>query len=347
MPVDPAIVLDYAMRTVWALIVVLVALLLARAVRRITMRALTRNRAQANVTILLGNLAQVAVITVGVLVVLAIYTRDAFGWILTSFSVLGIVLGLSLQDILKNFLAGIWVLVERPFRIGDAIEVTAAIRDLVRERGALLYYYATGQKVEMRNAIDQAMAFIVGTSHQVELESIRSRVAEALRARVRSGRLAGGRCYGYHNIQNPDPDGRRKNTTAVIDPEQADVVRRIFALYAAGRGLGAIAKQLNRERVPQPSAGRRGTGSWAPSAVRAMLRNERYTGVYIHGRFDRKREGGKRMTSKADPSTVIRVEVPAWRIIDDATWQTVQARFAAQAGTFGDSDLSGHRRPIP
>lgn len=126
MPLDPAVVLDYGMRTVWSLVVVLVALLVARGVRRTAMRALARNRAQANVTILLGNLAQVAVITVGVLVVLAIYTRDAFGWILTSFSVLGIVLGLSLQDILKNFLAGIWVLVERPFRIGDAIEVTGS-----------------------------------------------------------------------------------------------------------------------------------------------------------------------------------------------------------------------------
>jgi small-conductance mechanosensitive channel len=65
-------------------------------------------------------------LTIGVLIVLAIYTRDAFGWILGSFSVVGIVLGLSLQDILKNFLAGIWVLVERPFRIGDTIEVTGS-----------------------------------------------------------------------------------------------------------------------------------------------------------------------------------------------------------------------------
>jgi len=126
MPLDAALILDYAGRTFWALLVTVVALLIARGVRLATMRALARNRAQANVTILLGNLAQVAVITIGVLVVLAIYTRDAFGWILTSFSVLGIVLGLSLQDILKNFLAGIWVLVERPFRIGDTIEVTGS-----------------------------------------------------------------------------------------------------------------------------------------------------------------------------------------------------------------------------
>jgi small-conductance mechanosensitive channel len=122
-PIDAAVVFDYATRTFWALIVVIVTLLLARAVRRMTMRALARGRAQANVTILLGNLVQVAMLTIGVLIVLAIYTRDAFGWILGSFSVVGIVLGLSLQDILKNFIAGIWVLVERPFRIGDTIEV--------------------------------------------------------------------------------------------------------------------------------------------------------------------------------------------------------------------------------
>src|SRR5712691_3214239 len=122
-PIDTAVVFDYAARTFWALVVIIVTLLLARVVRRTTMRALTRGRAQANVTILLGNLAQVAMLTIGALLVLAIYTRDAFGWILGSFSVVGIVLGLSLQDILKNFLAGIWVLVERPFRIGDTIEV--------------------------------------------------------------------------------------------------------------------------------------------------------------------------------------------------------------------------------
>jgi small conductance mechanosensitive channel len=122
-PIDPAVVLEYATRTFWALLVVVVTLLFARVVRRTTMRALTRGRAQANVTILLGNLAQVAILTIGALLVLAIYTRDAFGWILGSFSVIGIVLGFSLQDILKNFFAGIWVLVERPFRIGDTIEV--------------------------------------------------------------------------------------------------------------------------------------------------------------------------------------------------------------------------------
>jgi small conductance mechanosensitive channel len=123
MAVDTVLLIDYATRTVWALAIVVIALLIARAVRRTTMRMLARSRAQANVTILLGNLTQVLVIVLGILGVLAIYTKDAFGWILASFSVIGLVIGLSLQDILKNFFAGVWVLVERPFRIGDTIEV--------------------------------------------------------------------------------------------------------------------------------------------------------------------------------------------------------------------------------
>ena len=126
-PLDPTVLrenlVDYTARTFWALMVVAATLLIARAIRVSAMRALTRYRAQANVTVLLGNLSQLAVITVGALGVLAIYTGGAFGWILTSFSVVGIVIGLSLQDILKNFFAGVWVLVERPFRIGDTIEV--------------------------------------------------------------------------------------------------------------------------------------------------------------------------------------------------------------------------------
>ena len=154
MPLDTALLVDYAGRTIWALAVVVLTLLVARAMRRATMRMLARTRAQANVTILLGNLAQVVVLLVGILAVLAIYTKDAFGWILTSFSIIGLVIGLSLQDILKNFFAGVWVLVERPFRIGDTIEIAGAsgVVEEIAFRTTMLKT-ADGREVIIPNAL--------------------------------------------------------------------------------------------------------------------------------------------------------------------------------------------------
>jgi len=117
------VAIDYLLRTLWALVTVIVAIAVARAIRGTSMRALDRRRAHPNVVVLLGNLSQLLVFIFGGLVVLAIYTQGAFGWILTSFSVLGLVVGLSLQDILKNFFSGIYILVERPFRIGDTVQI--------------------------------------------------------------------------------------------------------------------------------------------------------------------------------------------------------------------------------
>ncbi|MGH2450063.1 MAG: mechanosensitive ion channel family protein [Candidatus Limnocylindria bacterium] len=126
MPLEPdafrATLADYAFRTLWAAAVVLLVLVVARLGRAGALRVLAARRMHPNVVVLLANVLQLAVLLVGALAVLAIYTRGAFGVVLASFGVIGIVLGLSLQDLLKNFFAGIWVLLERPFRIGDSIE---------------------------------------------------------------------------------------------------------------------------------------------------------------------------------------------------------------------------------
>ena len=215
-------------------------------------------------------------------------------------------------------------------RLGrDAIEVTLVIRDLVRDRGCQLYYYSTGQQVQFANAIDQATTFIQGTGHQMELEAIRSRTREGLRSRVRQGRIAGGSCYGYNLERKSDGSGRRY-TIAVVNDQEAPIIERIFREYLAGRGQKQIAHGLNNDGIPAPSAGRRGSGSWAPSAVRTILLNQRYRGVYVHGRIKKVRQGGGSVRVKADPTEMITIEIPEWRIIDDATWFAVNERFTTR-----------------
>ena len=242
-----------------------------------------------------------------------------------------------LRQLLAEAMRGDVIVCRDQSRLGrDAIEVTLVVRDLVRDRGCRLFYYASGQEVMFANAIDQATTFIQGTGHQMELEAIRSRTREGLRNRVREGRIAGGACFGYTLERKSDGFGRRF-TIAVINDAEAPVVERIYREYLAGRGLKQIAHQLNHDAVPAPAAGRRGSGSWVSSAVRTILLNPRYRGVYVHGRIKKLRQAGGIVRVKADPTEMLTIEIPEWRIVDDTTWFAVNAKFTTRG--------PGPRRP--
>lgn len=218
-------------------------------------------------------------------------------------------------------------------RIGrDALEVTSTVRTLVRSKKAWLFYYVNGRRVEMATAMDAAMTFIQGTGHQIELEGIRSRTKEALREKVRAGRIAGGRCYGYTNLRQHDSTGRTY-VVAEISEQEAEIVRRVFREYAGGSGLKRIASSLNDDRVPAPRAGQRGSGSWSTSMIRAMLRNDRYRGIYIYGRVKRIRSGSKRLARTANEGEILRVEISEWKIIDDILFAKVKEHIAERAFT--------------
>lgn len=133
----------------------------------------------------------------------------------------------------------------------------------------------------------------------------RQRNAEAVRmalaARVRKGGFHGGHApMGY----------RHENGSLVVVPEGAAIARRVFREYVAGQPLLAIAKGLDRERVPTVRGGR-----WAAATIRDMLKNPAYVGkVRINGEVhDGSHEG----------------------IIDAATWDRAQALLNATKGTKG------------
>src|SRR6185436_5226061 len=149
-----------------------------------------------------------------------------------------------LRQLLADAQRGDVIVCRDQSRLGrDAIEVTLVVRDLVRDRGCRLYYYATSQEVQFANAIDQATTFIQGTGHQMELEAIRSRTREALRSRVRNGQVAGGACFGYKLERKSDAAGR-KHTIANVNEAEAPIVRRIYDEFLSGGGLKQIAHRL-------------------------------------------------------------------------------------------------------
>jgi small-conductance mechanosensitive channel len=112
----------FLISVVIALAIVVVALALGRLARAATLRALGRTRADLSTRLLIGRAVFVAVMVVGALAALG-----ALGvpWptVVALAGVLGLAASLALQDVLKNFVAGVYLLVERPFRIGESIKV--------------------------------------------------------------------------------------------------------------------------------------------------------------------------------------------------------------------------------
>jgi small-conductance mechanosensitive channel len=79
-------------------------------------------RADAHARILIGRVIDIVIIGLGVATIL-----DTVGVPLTTFvtilGVAGLGISLAMQDVLKSFVAGTFLLFERPFRIGDEISI--------------------------------------------------------------------------------------------------------------------------------------------------------------------------------------------------------------------------------
>ena len=108
------------------------------------------------------------------------------------------------------------------------------------------------------------------------------------------GRFLGGRPpYGYQLTDagpHPNPAkaalGQRLHRLEP-DPIAAPVVLRLFTEYVGGRRIYAIAERLTAGDIACPSAHdparnrHRSGAAWSKGAVRAILRNPRYTGRQV------------------------------------------------------------------
>lgn len=93
-----------------------------RIVRRIVDVAMTRAHADVQVCTLFHNVGT-AIIWGAALFTAIVVAGVNVAVFLTAAGVTTIAIGLAFQDVLRNILAGIWLLLERPFRLGDNIAV--------------------------------------------------------------------------------------------------------------------------------------------------------------------------------------------------------------------------------
>jgi small-conductance mechanosensitive channel len=175
-----------------ALLEVVLGLWLARLAKRHVVRLFSRPHVSGNLAVLLGNVAFIGIAVLTALIALRLLGVDSAA-IVTVLGVSTVAIGLAMQDMLKNLFAGVYLLLEQPFRIGDTIVVDNREGEVesIEVRMTVLRM-RDGTQALVPNAIVLATTVMNRTAYPTrrvsikiaglteDLEAISHRVAEAL-----------------------------------------------------------------------------------------------------------------------------------------------------------------------
>jgi site-specific DNA recombinase len=193
-----------------------------------------------------------------------------------------------------------------------------------------------------------------GTMNALFLKDLRVKVKRGLEGRIRQGKSGGSLAFGYRVVRQLDDRGELVRGGRIIDEAEAQVVRRIFELFVAGKSPRAIAKLLNAEAVPGPK-GR----PWCDTMIRGhrlrgcgILHNEIYIGRLIWNRqsFIKHPTTGRRVPRYNPETEWIVQDVPELRIVEQALWERARARLdeiysSAPVARARSSEFWKRRRP--
>ena len=141
---------------------------------------------------------------------------------------------------------------------------TVTLLETVRELRSLgVDVHFEEQNIQTLTADGELMLSILASFAQAESQSVSENQKWRVKKNFQEGKPWDGTLLGYRYY-----DGRY-----VIEPTEAETVRRIYREYLSGKGTTAIANGLNADGVPT-----RLGGIWHKSAVMKILKNYTYTG---------------------------------------------------------------------
>ena len=122
----PKTLQDATPRILEALLVVVITFWADDRLRRAVERAVGEGRRRRELARLLGRLVRIGVLIAGLIVVLGIFGQAGLlASFITSLGIFGLLVAFALQDITKNFAAGVLLLIQRPFGLDDRIRIGA------------------------------------------------------------------------------------------------------------------------------------------------------------------------------------------------------------------------------
>ena len=141
---------------------------------------------------------------------------------------------------------------------------TLTLLQTVRELKALgVDVYFEEQNIHSLSSDGELILTILASYAQEESLSASENQKWRVRQNFQNGIPWNGTMLGY----------RYEDGTLVVHPQEAEVVRQIFASYLGGKGAVAIAKVLNAQGIPS-----RFGNQWSRSSITRVLNNYTYTG---------------------------------------------------------------------
>lgn len=173
--------------------------------------------------------------------------------------------------------------VDRIARDEDLVELPLLRRD-IRQAGLELHYAQGGGLADLSTLGGMIDALRAGIAAE-ERKKIIERGIRGRRAKAHAGRWVGqgGAPFGYRR------EGSRGDSRLIIDPIEADAVRRIFGLFTGADGrppmpIRPMTTLLTAEGVPTPNArntGRKNRG-WHAQTVHMILTRRLYVGELVY-----------------------------------------------------------------
>jgi small-conductance mechanosensitive channel len=116
-------IMDFLPRLGSAVLVYLIARLVSSSATRLIRRSMEKRERDPEIIVLLEMLTRWGVLALGTVLALEQLAPGRFSSLIAGLGIAGFTIGFALQDVAKNFVAGILLLIQQPFEIGDAIEV--------------------------------------------------------------------------------------------------------------------------------------------------------------------------------------------------------------------------------
>lgn len=229
------------------LVITIIAFAVARWVsRRMKTRVfgeLYKRSFARNDAILIGRLVSIGIYSIATIVTLIAWGVNSTG-ILTALGAFSVALGLALQDVFRNFFSGVLLLMEKPFKVGDNVQVQSVEGEVLGiDIRTTIVRTVNGATVMVPNSIVYSQILTTRSkhgSHRLDLKVTGKKLdITTLVGIVEDGLAASGARYDTNapiNVVSTSVESTELGLSIVV-PDQDGIDRRIMeSMVAAASG---------------------------------------------------------------------------------------------------------------